>query len=34
MALGHTYGFTADTSDIRVKNLYAERVKVIASYGY
>lgn len=54
MALGHTYGFTADTSDIkvletnwdnyhiidinnkiyRVKNLYAERVKVVASYGY
>jgi hypothetical protein len=54
MALGHTYGFTTDTSDIkvletnwdnyhiidinnktyRVKNLYAERVKVVASYGY
>lgn len=54
MALGHTYGFTVDTSDIkvletnwdnyhiidinnkryRVKNLYAERVKVVASYGY
>lgn len=54
MALGHTYGFTADISDIkvletnwdnyhiidinnkryRVKNLYAQRVKVVASYGY
>ena len=54
MALGHTYRFTADTSDIkvletnwdnyhiidingkiyRVKNLKAEKVKVVASYGY
>lgn len=53
MALGHTYGFTADTSEMtvletnwdnyhiieinnkayRVKNLYAEKVKIVASYG-
>lgn len=54
MALGHTYGFTAEESEInilesnkfnyhiidingkiyRVKNLKAEKVKVVASYGY